>query len=446
MTTDLDITEQLLTAAKAAGADQADALVAAETSLGIGVSGGALEEAERSEGREAGLRVLIGGRQACVSGSDTSAEALREMAARAVALAREAPEDPFAGLADASQVGGHGDAAALDLIDPGKPAGPEALEELARAAEDAALAVKGVAQIEQASASYGQSCVTLAASNGFSGSYGRTSTGVGVSAIAGEGLGRERDFAGESRRFRSDLPTPEWIGNRAGERAVAALGPRKPPGGAVPVLYDERISAGLFMHMLSAINGVSISRGSSWLREAMDTRILPEGLDVIEDPLIPRAPSSRPFDAEGIAARARPIVTDGVLKRWILDCASARKLGLETTGNARRGTGGPPSPGASNIRVTQGTRTRDEMIRDMGTGLVITSLIGSSISPTTGSYSRGASGFWVEGGEIAYPVNELTVAGSLPDMLKTFVLANDADPHRGISVPSVLVEGLTVGA
>ncbi|MEM1299832.1 MAG: metallopeptidase TldD-related protein, partial [Pseudomonadota bacterium] len=178
----------------------------------------------------------------------------------------------------------------------------------------------------------------------------------------------------------------------------------------------------------------------------MDTQILPEGLDVIEDPLIPRGPTSRPFDAEGIAAKRRPIVENGVLKRWVLDCASARKLGLETTGNARRGTGGPPSPGSSNIRVTLGPQTRDEMIRDMGTGLLITSLIGSSINATTGAYSRGASGFWIEGGEIAYPVNEITVAGSLPEMLRTFRLANDADPHRGISVPSVLVEGLTVGA
>lgn len=446
MATDLDIAEQLLATAKAAGADQADALVAVETSLGIGVAEGKLEEAERSEGRDAGLRVLIGGKQACVSGSDTSPEALRAMAERAVALAREAPEDPHVGLADVDQIGGYVDPTMLDLADPADPLGPEALEEMALAAEAAAMAVEGVGQVEQASASYGASHVTIAQSNGFSGAYPRTTTGVGVSAIAGEGLGRERDFAGESRRFRADLPTPEWIGNRAGERAVAALGPRKPPGGAVPVLYDERIAAGLFMHMLSAINGSSVARGSSWLMDAMDTQILPEGLDVIEDPLIPRGPSSRPFDAEGIAAKRRPIVENGVLKRWVLDCASARKLGLETTGNARRGTGGPPSPGSTNIRVTLGSQTREEMIRDMGTGLLITSLIGSSINATTGAYSRGASGFWIEGGEIAYPVNEITVAGSLPEMLRTFRLANDADPHRGISVPSVLVEGLTIGA
>ncbi|MFK7943432.1 MAG: TldD/PmbA family protein [Paracoccaceae bacterium] len=444
--TDLDIAEHLLSAAKAAGADQADALVAVETSLGIGVSGGELEEAERSEGRDAGLRVMIGGRQACVSGSDASPAALTAMAERAVALAREAPEDPYVGLADASQTGGHVDPGTLDLADPSTAPDPETLEALALEAEAAAMAVNGVTQVEQASASYGASHVTIAQSNGFSGSYPRTSMGIGVSAIAGEGLGRERDYAGESRRFRADLPTPEWLGKRAGERAIAALNPRKPPGGAVPVLYDERIAAGLFMHMLSAVNGSSIARGSSWLMEAMDTQILPEGLDVVEDPLIVRGPASRPFDAEGIASQRRPLVENGVLKRWILDCASARKLGLQTTGNARRGTGGPPSPGSTNIRVTQGTQSRDEMIRDMGTGLLITSLIGSSINANTGDYSRGASGFWVEGGEIAYPVNEITVAGKLPDMLKTFRLADDADPFRGISVPSVLVEGLTVGA
>lgn len=446
MTDEMKTAEHLLAVARAAGADAADVIVMSETSVGIGVSGGELEEAERSEGREAGLRVLLGKRQACVSGSDLSDEALEAMAARAVALAREAPEDPWCGLAEPDQTGGHDDPAGLDLVDTTPAPTPEDLEAMAHAGEAAAMAVKGVTQCEQSSASWGESRITLVASNGFSGSYARTSVGIGVSAIAGEGLGRERDFAGESRRHREDLPTPEWVGRRAAERAVAALNPRKPPGGAVPVIYDERISAGMLMHILGAINGNSVARGSSWLKDAMDTQILPAGIDVWEDPLIARGASSRPFDAEGIAARRRPIVENGVLKRWILDCATARQLGLETTGNARRGPGGPPSPGTSNLRMTEGALDREGLMREMGTGLLITSMIGSSISPTTGAYSRGASGFWVENGEIAYPVNEITVAGSLPDMLKTIVPANDADAHRGISAPSLLVEGLVIGA
>ena len=444
--TDLDIAERLLDAAKTAGADQADVIVMQETSVGIGVAERALEEAERSEGREAGLRVLLGRRQACVSGGDLSEYALQGMAERAVALAREAPEAPYCGLAEPGQTSGHVDPSTLELVDMADPPSPEELEALAREGEDAALAIEGISQVQQASASWGRTSITLAASNGFSGGYARTSTGIGVSAIAGEGLGRERDFAGESRVRRADLPDAAGIGRLAAERAVAALNPRKPPGGAVPVLFDERVSSSLLMHLLSAVNGSSVARGASWLKDNMGEAVLPQALSVVEDPLIVRGPASRPFDAEGIAAKSRPLVENGILARWVLDLSSSRQLGLETTGNARRGTSSPPAPGTTNVRITQGSISREDLIRDMGTGLMITSMIGSSVNPTTGAYSRGASGFWVEGGEIAYPVNEITVAGSLPEMMKTLVPANDADLNRAIAAPSILVEGLVIGA
>ncbi|MEM7211394.1 MAG: TldD/PmbA family protein [Pseudomonadota bacterium] len=443
---DTDIATRLLDAAKQAGADEADVLVIAEQSVSIGVANAALEEAERSEGREAGLRVILGARQACVSSSDTRPETLQEMAERAIAIAREAPDDPNCGIADAAAIGGHPEAGTLELVDPVKPLSPEALEAAARETEDAALSVSGITQVEQAYAGQSDLTVTLAASNGFSGSYRRTNTSLGVSAIAGEGLGRERDYAGETRRHRADLPNAVEIGKRAGERAIAALNPHKPPGGAVPVLYDERVSSGLIGHLLATVNGNAVARGASWLLDGMDTQVLPDGIDLIEDPLKVRGQASRPFDAEGIASVASPIVENGVLKRWVLDLASARKLGLATTGNARRGVGGPPGPGSTNVTLTQSTKSRADLIREMGTGLIVTSFIGSSISATTGAYSRGCSGFWVEGGEIAYPVNEITVAGSLPDMLKSIVPANDADPWKSYSVPSLLVEGLTVGA
>lgn len=443
---DLETASILLDAAKAAGADQADVLVIADQAVSIGVSGGELEEAERSEGREAGLRVIVGARQACVSSSDTRPEMLAEMAERAVAIAREAPDDPNCGLADSAQIGGHADPSVIDLVDSIDPLSPEALEDMARDAEAAALAVEGVTQVEQSHAAQSNLEITLVASNGFSGGYRRTNTSLGTSAIAGEGLNRERDYAGETRRHLGDLPSAVTIGTRAGERAVAALAPRKAPGGSVPVLYDERVASGLIGHLLGTVNGSSVARGASWLMDAMGKQVLPEGIDLIEDPLKLRGQSSRPFDAEGFASSASPIIQDGVLQRWVLDLSSARKLGLKTTGNARRGVGGPPGPGASNVSLTQGPRTRADLIRDMGTGLIVTSFIGSSISATTGSYSRGCSGFWVEGGEIAYPVNEITVAGSLPEMLKSIIPANDADPWKSYSVPSLLVEGLTIGA
>jgi PmbA protein len=442
MSKDEDLAGALLAAALTAGAEAADALVVSAVSNGVGVRGGKLEEAERAEGQDLGLRVLIGQRQACVSSSDARPDTLAEMAGRAVAMAREAPADPWCGLADPGELDPVPDTTALDMADPADPPDPAALEQVALAAEAAALGINGVTQVEQASASWGHDRVTLAATNGFAGSYDRTHSGVWVSAIAGEGLGRERDYAGEQRTYRADLPGPVEIGQKAGRRAVERLGPRKPPAGRFPVLFDERVAASLIGHVLGAINGSSVARGASWLREAMETRVLPEGFNVIEDPLIPRGPASRPFDGEGFAGRRKLLVEDGVLRSWVLDLATARQLGLKSTGNARRGVAAPPSPGT----VTQGADSRDGLIAAMGTGLLVTSMIGASVNATTGAYSRGASGFWVECGEIAYPVNEVTVAGSLHEMVRDLVPANDADPHKVRSVPSLLVGGLTVGA
>ena len=446
MSGDEDLAQALLAAARRAGAEAADVLVVSATSNTVGVSGGKLEEAERAEGQDLGLRVLIGQRQACVSSSDARAETLAEMAGRAVAMAREAPEDPWCGLADPSELAAFPDIAGLELADPADPPEPAVLEQSALAAEAAALGIGGITQVEQASASWSRDRVTLAATNGFAGSYQRTSAGVWVSAIAGDGLGRERDYAGESRTFRADLPPPAEIGERAGRRAVERLGPRKPPSGRFPVLFDERVAASLIGHLLGAINGSAVARGASWLREAMETRILPAGFDLVEDPLIRRGPASRPFDGEGFAGRRKLLVADGVLRSWVLDLATARQLGLPSTGNARRGVAAPPSPGTGNIRVTEGAASRGDLIAAMGTGLLVTSLIGASVNATTGAYSRGATGFWVEGGEIAYPVNEVTVAGSLAEMVRSLVPADDADPHKVRAIPSLLVEGLTVGA
>ncbi len=439
-----DLTDQLLSAAQAAGAEAADALAVDGTSIGIDVLKGKLEQAERSEGVDIGLRVLIGRRQAVVSASDVSPGTMTEMAERAVAMAREAPEDPYIGLAEAGQLASGWDLGALDLEDTGAEPEPAALEEAARRAEAAALAVEGISKIDAASANYGRRSIHLAATNGFSGGYTRTSHSVSCIAITGEGTGMERDYNGEMRVFGADLPAPEEIGRIAGTRTVARAGARKPPTGAFPVLYDERIAGGLIGHLVSAMNGQAIARGASWLRDAMGTRVLPEGLSLVEDPTRARISGSRPFDAEGLPARPRVLVEDGVLSSWILDRATARKLGLQSTGNAARGTTAPPSPSVTNLALTQGTQSREELLRDMGTGLLVTSMIGSSINPNTGDYSRGASGFWVENGEIAYPVNECTLAGNLRDMLKTLVPANDARMHLSRVVPSLLVDGLVL--
>ncbi|BDW84069.1 TldD/PmbA family protein [Roseicyclus marinus] len=438
------LTEALLDAARRAGAEAADAIAIDGTSLEIAVRAGTLEQAERSEGVEIGLRVLIGRRQACVSASDTRPETLREMAERAVTMARLAPEDPTVGLADPAQLAKARDASQLDMSDPSPDPDPAALEEAARRAEAAALAVKGITQVQSASAGFSRRRVHLAATNGFTGGYERSDHGLGCVAITGEGLGMERDYCGDGRNHAADLMSPEEIGRIAGERTVARAGARKPPTGAYPVIYDERISSGLIGHLLAATNGSAIVRGASWARALLGEQVLPKGLSLVEDPHRPRTSASKPFDAEGLPTTRRVIVEDGVLTGWTLDLATGRKLGLPSTANASRGTSSPPSPSNGNVALSQGDIDLAGLMAEMGTGLLITSMIGSSINATTGDYSRGASGFWVENGQIAYPVNECTVAGNLRDMLMTIRPANDARTHLSRVVPSLLVEGLTL--
>lgn len=438
-----ELTDALLAAARRAGADAADAMALSDAAVGIDIRQGRLEQAERAEGVEIGLRVLVERRQACVSSSDLSDRTIAALAERAVTMAREAPEDPFAGLADPGQLAADRDAGPLDLADPSDPPTAAALQDLARAAEAAAMAHAGIVQVE-ANASHSLRRMHLAATNGFAGGYARSSVSVSAVAFIGEGTGMERDWAAEGRIHLADLPAPETVGHQAAERALSRAGARKPATGAFPVVFDERVAGSLIGHLLSAANGATVARGSGWLRDRLGQPVLPAGLSVIEDPRRPRSPASRPFDAEGLPTRARAIVQDGVLTGWVLDLASARKLGMDSTGNATRGPTSPPSPATSNIDLTQGRVTRDELLAEMGTGLLVTSLIGSSINPTTGDYSRGAAGFWVEGGQIAWPVNECTIAGNLRDMLMTLRPANDARAHLSTRVPSLLVEGLTI--
>ena len=437
-----DLTLALLDAARKAGADSADALAVQGTSLSIEIRKGALEQAERSEGVEIGLRVLMGRRQACVSASDTSAATIRALAERAVAMAAEAPEDPNAGLADPDQLAQGWDLAALDLADPGDEPSAAQLEAQARAVEAAALQ-EGITQVE-AAAGYGRRALHMAGTNGFAGGYGRTTTSLSAVAFTGQGTDMQRDYAGESRVYAADLPGADGIGRLAAERALQRVGSVKPRTGTYPVVYDERVAASLIGHLLSAINGTSIARGSSWARDLLGKQVLPAGLSLIEDPHRPRMSASRPFDGEGLATRRRDIVADGVLTGWVLDLATGRKLGMASTANAMRGTSAPPSPSTSNIDLTQGSVSRDDLLKQMGTGLLVTSMIGSTISATTGDYSRGASGFWVENGQLAYPVHECTSAGNLRDMLLRIIPANDARAHLSSRVPSLLIDGMTL--
>ncbi|MGA0613197.1 TldD/PmbA family protein [Paracoccus sp. KR1-242] len=438
------LTEQLLAAARRAGADQADAVAVEAAAVSVDVRAGKLEHAERAEGVEIGLRVLLGGRQACVSASDRSERTIGDMAQRAVAMAREAPVDDTLGLAEPDELTRDTDSTRLDLFDHGPEPEPAFLQDAALRAEAAALAVDGISKIEAAGASFSHRRMWISATNGFSAGVARSGHGLSAIAITGEGTGMERDWAGESRVHGSDMPSPEDIGRQAGERTVERRGARKPPTGAFPILYDERIASGLIGHLVSAANGAAVARGASWLRDALGEAVLPPGFDLIEDPHLPRMGGSRIFDAEGLATAPRAIVRDGVLQGWTLDLATGRKLGMPSTANAMRGAGSPPSPGITNLVLTPGEKSREDLIRDMGRGLLVTSMLGASINSTTGDYSRGASGFWVENGQITHAVNECTIAGNLRDMLMRLTAANDVRDWRASRVPSLLIEGMTV--
>ena len=439
-----DLAQALLAAARRAGASSADAMVATSASQVIDVRGGALEQAERSEATDVGLRVLVGRRQANVSSSDTRLETLEILAERAVAMAREAPEDPHAGLAEAGQLAQSWDIAGLELADPAPEPEPAELQRRAAEAEAAALAVEGVSQVQAATAGYERRHVWLAATNGFEANHALTDWYVSCAAIAGTGARMERDSDGDARIWDADMRSAAEIGTRAGQRAAERMGARRPKTGAYPVLFDERISTSLIGHLLGAANGAAVARGATWLRHKLGQQVLPETLSIIENPHRPRVAGSRPYDGEGLPTRRRAIVDQGILTGWVLDLASARQLGMQSTGNAKRGMSGPPRPGTWNIELTQGSASRAELIADMGTGLLVTSMIGATINPNTGDYSRGASGFWIEKGEIVYPVNELTIAGNLHDMLMRLTPANDARTHLPSVVPSLLIEGMTL--
>jgi PmbA protein len=435
-----DLAERLVTAAQRAGADAADALAVRSVSLGVEVREGAVEESERSEGDDVGLRVFVGRRQAVVSTNDIRAD-VAQLAERAVAMARAAPEDPFAGLADSALLAR--DIPDLDLLDPDLPT-VAVLERRAKRAEDAALAVKGVTKSGGAAASAGIGGMVLVTSGGFRGAYLSSGQSVSMTAIAGEGTAMERDYDYSTALHGADLDAAEKVGRTAGERTVERLNPRKVETKRVPVVFDRRVAGSLIGHLAGAINGTAIARKTSFLKDKRGERLFKPGIRVLDDPLRKRGLRSRPFDAEGVAGKPLAVVEDGVLASWILDCATARELGLATTGHAQRGVSSTPSPGSSNLHLSPGLEPPDALIEDIAEGFYITSLIGMGVNQVTGDYSRGASGFWIENGKRSYPVSEVTVAGNLLDMFKVLSPANDLEFRFGIDAPTVRVEGLTV--
>jgi PmbA protein len=435
------ILEALIGAALKAGADAADAILVSSVSASVSYRLGRLEELERAESRDLGLRVFAGARVAFVSSTDFSSGTLKELPERALAMARLAPEDKFASLAPSDRLAR--DYPALDLEDAAEPP-PDVLIERAKTIEGAAMAVAGITNSEGGGASFGRNEIALATSAGFFGSYAGTSHGVSVVVLAGDGAGMEPDYDVVSARHAADLEPAELIGRHAGERTVARLNPRKAKSQSVPVVFEPRVASGLLGHFAGAISGASIARGVSFLKDSLGKDVFARGVSIVDDPHRPRGLRSKPFDGEGVRNTRTVLAEDGVLRSWILDCASAKQLGLSTTGHAARGTGGPPSPSTTNLYMEPGLASPKDLIADIAQGFYVTELMGMGVNPVTGDYSRGASGFWIEKGEIAYPVAGVTIAGNLKDMFRRITAANDLAFRYGTNAPTLRIEGMTV--
>ena len=438
-----DRAADIVSRATRAGADAADAVFAADASLDLSVRLGALEDVGRSESEELGLRVFVGRRSASVSTSDLSDDAIAALVERAVAMAREAPEDRWSGLAPQDRLM-HGAPPLLDLADGGTLT-PTELRELALAAEDAARAVPGVTNSEGGGASASRSVWALATSHGFAGAYAATAYSLSASVLAGDAAaGMERDYAHHAARKRAHLESAEEIGRRAGERAVARINPGRVTSGAMPVVMDPRVGASLLGHLTGSISGQAIARKTSFLLDALGTQVFASGVTIRDDPHRPHGLRSRPFDGEGLPVSPVALIENGMLETWLLDSGSARQLGLEPTGHAARGVGGSPGVSPSNLYMQAGTVPVATLIEDIADGVYVTELIGQGVNGVTGDYSRGAAGFRIVGGQIAGPVAEFTIAGNLKDMFRALTPANDLEFRYGTNVPTLRVDGMTV--
>lgn len=437
-----ELLHDLVAAALKAGADAAEAVSAESRSASIGVRNGALEDVEREESRDLGLRVFVGKRQASVSASDLSPETRARLVERVVAMARLAPEDPYAGLAprELLATGPHAD---LDLFDASERSSAE-LEAAAIEAEAAALAVAGVARSEGGSASTSSSEWRLVTSDGFEGAYRGSGFSLSVGVIAEKDGAMERGGEGRTTRYLSDLPDAAWIGAEAGRRAVERVGPRKIASTTAPVIFDNRVATQILSPLLGAISGPSIARGSSFLKDDMGKTVLAPGLNLIDDPFRPRGLGSTPFDDEGVRVERRALVQDGVLTTWLLNSASAAQLGLQSTGHASRGLAGPPGVSTHNLHLEPGEPDAAGLRRQAGTGLLVTSMFGPSLNGNTGDWSAGVSGFWFENGEIAWPVSEITVAGNLKALWARMTPGSDLEFRGGFNSPSLLIDAVAI--
>ena len=435
----LERAEKLIQAAKKSGADAADAVVVRGKSKSVSVRLGKVENTQSAESDDFSLRVFVGNKVASVSaGQGGDDQALAE---RAVAMAKVSPEDPYVSLANKEDL--VDEIIDLDLFDDTEISASD-MTDAALAMEESAMAAEGVANSLGAGASAGMGGLVLATSDGFSGSYSVSNFGRSVSVLAGQGTAMERDYEFDSRVFYSDLDDPDVIGKSAAERAVKRLNPRQVPTASdVTIVFDPRVSRGIFGHLIGAINGASIARKTSFLRDEMGKQVMPENITIIDDPKIARKSASRPFDGEGVDGQVMTMVNKGILENWYLSTSLAKQLELKTNGRGSR-SGNNVGASSTNVIVSAGEMSATDLIGSVKSGLYVTEVIGQGVNMVTGEYSRGASGYWIENGVLTFPVSEITIASNLKDMFKRIVLADDIDPKYSIAAPTIAVEGMTL--
>lgn len=440
----LNLLSDLVTKAKRMGADAVDGVAVDATSTGISWRDGKLEDVEGNEGSDIGLRVMIGKNQAMVSSSDRRPSALNDLVTRVMDMARAVPEDPYCGLADPDCLF-KAPLPELELYDDSHVSADN-LAEMASKMEDAMYSVEGVANSAGAGASSGSWSMAMVTSDDFSGQYKGSSFSASISAIAGAGAGMERDYDFTSARYFADLDDMMKVGTKAGNNAVKRLNPQRIESGEMPVVFDPRVANSLLGHFSGAINGTSITRGSSFLKDAMNTEVFSSDINIIDDPLIIRGLKSRPFDGEGVKTSRQSLIKNGALQQWLLNSATARQLGLATTGHASRGTSSPPGISTSNLYMAAGELSPDELMADIKDGIYITELIGMGVNGVTGDYSRGAAGFIIKNGKISSPVNEITIASNLKEMFKRMIAADDLVFKYGTNAPTLRIDGMMVAS
>jgi PmbA protein len=427
------VAEDVIRRARAAGASQAEVAASIDTGLSVSVRLGEVETVEHTRDRGFGLTVYFGHRKGSASTADLQPGSITATIEQACAIARHTEPDPCSGLADPARMAT--DFPDLDLWHPWMPDVSEAVE-LGRRVEDAGRAEPGISNSEGASVQSGHSLSVYANSHGFLGRERGTRHSLSCALIAaGEG-GMQRDYWYDTVRDADDFMDAIELGRRGGGGTGARLGARRLSTRQCPVLFEPSVARGLIGHLLSAVSGGNLYRRASFLLDQVGQPVLPEWLDIVERPHLRRGHGSSVFDAEGVATIDSALVERGVLQRYILGSYSARKLGLESTANAG---------GVHNVVVGPGSDDFDAMLERLGTGLLVTEVMGQGVSIITGDYSRGAAGFWVENGQIAYPVEEITIAANLRDMLRGIVAVGaDVDPRSHILTGSILVERMTV--